>query len=95
MAKSYLRGNEIEFLNDEWVYSDDKTPTIGNERSCGFCGEENTKHGYDGCIGFIPGVMNACCGHGEIKNAYVQFSKNKSIQGNEAAKWIMKRWSQR
>jgi hypothetical protein len=41
--------------------------------TCGRCGLERTVDGHDGCIGFLPGVANACCGHGEEDCAYVQF----------------------
>jgi hypothetical protein len=27
----------------------------------------------DPCIGFLPGVLNACCGHGNDKDAYIVF----------------------
>ena len=52
------------------------TPTIGNERLCGHCGKHNTKEGHDGCLGVIPDAMNACCGHGEINDAYIQWSES-------------------
>lgn len=41
---------------------------------CGHCGLKRTPEGYDGCLGTIPGVMNACCGHGDENIAYVQFN---------------------
>jgi hypothetical protein len=27
----------------------------------------------DPCIGYLPGVYNACCGHGKSKDAYICF----------------------
>lgn len=43
--------------------------------SCGHCGLSRTPEGHDGCIGTLPGVTNACCGHGgTAEGAYVQFS---------------------
>lgn len=41
---------------------------------CSHCNLKKTKEGYDGCIGHLENVRNACCGHGEIKMAYVQFN---------------------
>ena len=41
---------------------------------CGHCNLKRTKEGYDGCIGYLPNVMNACCGHGEKSMAYVQLN---------------------
>lgn len=58
--------------------------TIGNERSCGNCGKENTKEGHDGCIGTIPNIMNACCGHGDTDGAYIQYWDKSIIRGKEA-----------
>ena len=63
---------------------------------CGHCNKARTPEGHDGCIGVLPNVMNACCGHGEAKTAYVQFNHkeynkdpNKQlIQGAEAIKYI-------
>lgn len=81
-AKSYLRGHEIEHNGKEWVYCDTKEPTVtthGN-RPCGHCGEFATEKGHDACIADLPGVMNACCGHGHDK-AYAQFENGKIIQG--------------
>ena len=76
----YLRGHQIEKVNDQYVYSDTKEPTAGNERDCGHCGLRNTIEGHDGCLGTLPGVMNACCGHGH-QEAYVQFENGVIIRG--------------
>ncbi|MGY0692961.1 hypothetical protein ACW2QC_09260 [Virgibacillus sp. FSP13] len=87
VAKGQLRGHGIEFLNNEWVYSDTKEPTVINgqyqERSCGHCGKECTPEGHDGCLGTLPGVMNACCGHGQTRESYVQFLDGYSIHGED------------
>lgn len=86
MQKSYIRGHEIEFLNGEWVYCDTKEPTQSSfgERSCGYCNEFRTPEGHDACLGTLNGVMNACCGHGQINEAYVQFMDGYSIHGKDA-----------
>lgn len=63
---------------------------------CDFCGLGPTPEGHDGCIGTLPGVMNACCGHGDTGVAYVQFYhddyKNEPnkvrIAGQEALDYI-------
>ena len=41
--------------------------------SCEHCGLNRTDEGFDGCVGKLEGVKNACCGHGDISTAYVQF----------------------
>lgn len=86
MDKSYLRGHEIEYLNGEWIYSDTKEPTTQThkDRPCGYCNKPNTPEGHDGCLGTLMGVMNACCGHGQIKEVYVQFLDGTVIQGEDA-----------
>lgn len=43
--------------------------------NCDHCGLDRTSEGHDGCIGTLPNVTNACCGHGgNAEGAYVQFS---------------------
>ena len=73
MLTGKLRGHLIVYVNGEWLYEDTMTPTVGNERSCGHCGKPRTKEGHDACLGTLPDVMNACCGHGESRDAYIQY----------------------
>jgi hypothetical protein len=40
---------------------------------CRHCNLPRTAEGHDACVGTLPGVANACCGHGETQMAYVQF----------------------
>ena len=90
MSSSYFcRGHEIVFVNDNWIYSDTKENVRDNrDRSCGNCGKPITIEGHDGCLGNLPSVINACCGHGEIKNAYICFANGKRIKGIEARRFI-------
>lgn len=65
---------------------------------CGHCGLSRTVEGHDGCIGTLENVMNACCGHGEDRMAYIQFNHNNyqqhpnsnRIKGNDAIVYIKK-----
>ena len=86
MTNSKLRGHDIESNGDIWVYSDTKEPVQGNyiNRPCNKCGEAFTKEGHDACLKTLPGVMNACCGHGSIPDTYVQFLDGFSIHGVDA-----------
>lgn len=86
MKKSYLRGHKIEKIDGEWVFSDTKEPTVKtwHKRPCGYCGEYNTPEGHDWCLGTLPWVMNACCGHGQTNEAYVQFLDGFSVHGKDA-----------
>lgn len=52
---------------------------------CVKCKKAPTKEGHDGCLGTLPGaIMNACCGHGNVHLAYIQYYNSKKITGNEA-----------
>jgi len=79
MAKSYLRGHRIECINNEWIYSDTKEATLNKTRNCKKCGKPETKNGHDDCLGKLPGVKNACCGHG-CEEGYVQFNNGVIIR---------------
>lgn len=87
-----LRGHKIEEVNGIWIYSDTKEATVDNwkTRPCGYCGLNFTSEGHDGCIGTLPNVMNACCGHGEKEIAYVQYENGSILRGEEALAEIKK-----
>jgi len=74
VAKSYLRGWEIIFVDGYWVYADNYK-LINKERRCKRCGKMPTKEGYDACLGKIEGASSACCGHG-IENPYTVMKKD-------------------
>lgn len=82
---SHFRGHEIAYINDVWVYVDTGEPVASvPDRSCGYCGRKRTKEGYDGCIGFIVGAQNACCGHGNTEEAYIQYEDGSEVRGINA-----------
>ena len=85
-----LRGYAIEFNGTEWVYSDTGESTVKTWmlRPCGHCGLHNTPEGHDGCLGTLPGLMNACCGHGTTRDAYIQFEDESCLRGEEAINWM-------
>ena len=69
------------------------TPDMAGSGQYGICAKCNkppTKEGHDGCIGLLPdkNVMNACCGHGDDKQAYVQFWTKSGIRGKCAVNYI-------
>ena len=86
MVHSKLRGNDIELVNNIWVYSDAKESTESTYKNtpCGQCGKSYTSEGHDGCLGTLPGLMNACCGHGSIEETYIQFLDGVCIRGADA-----------
>lgn len=74
---SYYNGNKVYWDNrsKEWYYEDGQIADMF--RKCPKCGKLPTKDGYDACLGYLPGVKNACCGHG-VEEGYIQF-KNDTI----------------
>lgn len=79
------RGHQIEYSGGAYRYKDTLEKVSDNpSRECGSCGLANTKEGHDGCLGELPGIMNACCGHGNLKGAYVQFLDGFCIRGGNA-----------
>lgn len=52
---------------------------------CVKCGKGPTVEGHDGCLGTLPGdIMNACCGHGNDDQAYIQYWGGEIVTGYEA-----------
>lgn len=53
---------------------------------CAHCGKPPTPEGHDGCLGTLPEqvVMNACCGHGNDRQAYVQHWDGTASRGGDA-----------
>lgn len=86
MVKSKYRGHEIEVRDGIWIYCDLNKPveTLKNI-SCGYCKLSETKDGHDACLGELPNIMNACCGHGNIDEMYIQFFDGICIRGKEAS----------
>lgn len=86
-----LRGHKIVQVDGVWRYADtmEETALTHERRSCGHCGRGRTPTGHDGCLGTLPGVMNACCGHGERRKAYVQFRDGNRFNGEQALQWAV------
>lgn len=90
-AKSKHRGHEIECHDNVWVYSDNRIPVSRDKnRPCGHCGKSSTPEGHDGCLGTLTGVMNACCGHGETEEAYIQFLDGSRLSGESVFSYLRK-----
>ena len=76
------RGHLIKDTEDGWVYADNGG-SIEELRPCKSCGAIFVKdnYGVDPCLGVLPGVRNACCGHGNPSDAYIQFTNGTIIRG--------------
>lgn len=90
--KNKLRGHDIRLIDGEFYYCDtgELTAETWRDRPCGHCGLYNTPEDHDGCLGAMPNVINACCGHGEIGEAYVQLTSKEIFRGEEALNLIEK-----
>lgn len=88
MITSKNRGNEIYFneSDETWYYKDTdlSVPCTHLQHPCGNCGRDYTEEGHDGCLGTLIGLMNACCGHGNIDESYVQFWDGECVRGEDA-----------
>lgn len=65
-ATAYSNGHKICYDDEEkiWKYEDNGADIEKEARRCSKCEKLPTKEGYDSCIGYIPGLKSACCGHG-------------------------------
>jgi hypothetical protein len=88
-VKSYHRGHLMIF-SGAWRWADTGQPVAGHPRPCGKCKLSDTPEGHDGCLGTLPGVRNACCGHGYVDEAYVSLDTGIRLGGAEALEWIQR-----
>lgn len=85
-AHSHFRGHPTVWSNGQWVYEDTSEPSgfNGVVRPCKKCGEifSGSNDGEsDPCLGELPGVDNACCGHGVPTESYIRFSNGVVVKG--------------
>lgn len=85
MAIAYLMGNKV-YTNDRgetWYYADTNQRVSKNDwLTCPACSKRARLNDPDPCLGVLPGVKNACCGHGVYKNAYISFKNGVVIRGH-------------
>jgi len=75
MCKSKHRGHIIYFDDQmqEWLYFDNRYSVKAfPDRPCVRCGKPPTSNGHDSCLGKLPDVVHACCGHGFAIDAYTK-----------------------
>lgn len=86
MITSKHRGHEITYIGNDWYYKhrNEKVVFVRDKVPCIHCEKIPTVFGEDACIGSLIGVMNACCGHGEEEEAYIQFLDEETIRGKDA-----------
>lgn len=87
---STWRGHPIRQVGDSWIYTDTQEAVSANpERQCGHCNKPQTPEGHDPCIGTLPNVIGACCGHGSKDTAYVLFDNKDWLGGEEAIAYFV------
>ncbi len=65
-----------------YVYADTGQPHhAGPPRPCAACGREVVHDAPDPCLGTLPGVIFACCGHGVPGLSYVTFEEGTTLRG--------------
>lgn len=66
---------------------------VSNPRPCPKCQEFPNEKGHDPCIANLPGVKNACCGHG-VEPGYIAFDngKTKRFFSTEDMLHFLKEW---
>lgn len=78
----YYRGHRIhESAPGVWRYLDGTRVADDPQRACGVCQRPQTPEGHDPCLGSLPGVLNACCGHGKRDESYVVFEHGPTLRG--------------
>lgn len=72
MINGDYNGNKITWdeQKKEWFYQNGEK--ADKPRTCPKCKNMPTEDGHDYCLGILPGVKNACCGHG--KEGYIMFN---------------------
>lgn len=85
----YIRGHKVCFSekNPEKEFSKEYYEDTGcevvdrTERPCARCGKKPSSEGYDACLGKLPGVKYACCGHG-MEEGYIIFENGTTLKGD-------------
>ena len=73
MVKAYINGHDCAFENGAWQLP-------ANVETCPRCGCTNKQDNPDGCLGLLPGVVSACCGHG-VEEGYIIFENGVELRG--------------
>lgn len=82
MATSYIRGHKVYYdhTDNTWRYQDTNDAASHTDgRPCKRCEEPPTIEGHDACLGRMPGVTSACCGHGVYKGYEVLDSSDDGV----------------
>lgn len=83
-AWSSSRGHSIvqEYNSGIWVFEDNLEPCY-HQRACIKCKRMATPYEPDPCIGWLPDVKFACCGHGIKGDDYVLMNSGERMSLQE------------
>ena len=76
----HSRGHELRLTGRHFVYADTgEKLDRDNVRPCKQCGKHPVNDGHDACLGALPGVSFACCGHGTA-DGYIEFTNGTVLR---------------
>ena len=94
-VRSNFRGHSTvrDEKKEKWFYEDtgEEAGFDGIVRPCKKCGKVSNVGDPDPCLGNLPGVDNACCGHGIPEDAYIIFKSGVVIRGFDTIEYLPKR----
>lgn len=87
-ARGFFRGHPTVYegeypRNGRWLYEDTREPLPcdgGEIRPCKRCGSVHQHHESDPCLGNLPGVDSACCGHGARELSFIKFTNGVVVK---------------
>jgi len=81
MNLNYLMGHGVYMADDMLIARNSRGQFINIDKlKCTKCKKKATKDGQDPCIANLPGVTDACCGHGRHEG-YIVFENGVKITG--------------
>ena len=89
-AIAYIRGHKVVESSSDgpWRYADTGEPATEPWRPCVRCGRPAVGEvGADACLGILPGVKAACCGHG-VQRAFVFFCDGTRLHPADVDVWL-------
>ncbi|QDP59552.1 MAG: hypothetical protein GOVbin4162_126 [Prokaryotic dsDNA virus sp.] len=97
-VRAFTLGHPIHYEDGYWILTETGeklwTPLLasgGQRLRCRECLKFPTPEGHDGCLGTLVNdgdkeIMNACCGHGDSRLAYIQYTDKTDVREEEAIK---------
>jgi hypothetical protein len=85
MARGEFNGNPVVTIAEDgfdiWRYADNlEKIDFYHPRCCPYCKQKPTAEGHDACLGTLPNVKFACCGHHSSNgHPYVIFNDDTII----------------